>query len=419
MTSVEILDTLIQTHTTEIYLRVGQRNVYIRELQHLLNTLGFGPQINYHLFGATGFYDQGTMRAVQSYGARIGFPSDGRQVTEVILRSMINTALRGSPIRPIPSQPTNPPPTDSTQALQKRDEGDQLWISDGQDQVRLFKRGNGYAYWGKITIQQVVDRNRSLLLQLGISNSALNVIKSVSENEGKLDALNSHDQAFFSYGIFQWTLGAGSGEGELPALLKKIKTSYPSTFQQYFGKHGIDIHPSTNDKTGLLRLNQVTIDQPQEKEQFRKADWAFHFWKAAQQSQIQAVQIEHALSRLRDFYWSSSPKYAINGLPLSNIITSEYGVALLLDNHVNRPNYVKPCVQLAMERTGLFNPFNWSTAEESQVLTAYLNIRITYTTGTAKPMTDANTRAQKTRRYVDQGIISDRRGSFIFSENFV
>jgi len=426
MNTIQILDGLIQTHTAEIYLRAGQRNVYVRELQNLLNTLGFGKELNYHLYGPTGFYDNGTIQAVRNFAFRIGFPSDGRQVTEVLLRSMIDTSQRtqpgtqpGRPTHPTPpTQPQNPPQVDTSRPLQKRDEGDKLWVSDGELAVTLHKRGTGYAYWGKITIQQAVDQNRNLLQQLGITPSALNVIQSVSENEGKLDGLNNHDRAFFSYGIFQWTLGFEAGEGELPALLKKIKTTYPSTFQQLFGSYGIDIHPSTNERTGLLTLNGVTIDQKHEKEQFRTADWAYYFWRAAQQSQVQAVQVEHALSRLQDFYWSSSSRYAIGGLPLSNIITSEYGVALILDNHVNRPAYVKPCIEQAMQQTGLTQPFSWTTSEERRVLSAYLSVRETYSHGSAGPMTDARKRAESTRRYLTQGVISEERGSFRFTDTF-
>ena len=173
----------------------------------------------------------------------------------------------------------------------------------------------------------------------------------------------------------------------------------------------------TNDTYGYLVLNGNKIDQASKKEQFRSADWAFRFWLSGQSGQMQAVEIDHALGRLKSFYWN--PKMAINGFTLSEIITSEYGVALLLDNHVNRPSWVQPCVQQAMQQTGLTNPTFWSTSEESRVLDAYLKIRASYTSGSAAPMTKANERAAVTQKYLNNGTISAERNSFHYSQQMM
>ncbi|MDX1942642.1 MAG: hypothetical protein SFU99_18905, partial [Saprospiraceae bacterium] len=97
---------------------------------------------------------------------------------------------------------------------------------------------------------------------------------------------------------------------------------------------------------------------------------------------------------------------------LSQIITSEYGVGLILDNHVNRPGYVQPCIKEAMRRTGLNNPSTWTSAEERKVIAAYLDIREIFGNS---PMTDAEKRAKVTKNYLNRGIISDERNSFRFS----
>ena len=73
---------------------------------------------------------------------------------------------------------------------------------------------------------------------------------------------------------------------------------------------------------------------------------AYRFWRAAQEPDVQAVQIEHAISRLKNFYWKESN--SVMGYSLNKVITSSYGVALLLDNHVNRPSWVAKCVEQAM-----------------------------------------------------------------------
>ena len=117
--------------------------------------------------------------------------------------------------------------------------------------------------------------------------------------------------------------------------------------------------------------------------------------------------MEHSLSRLDRFYW----KKGSNNLSIADIITSEFGVSLLLDNHVNRPAYVSKCVREALQNTNLGDPQSWSTAEESALLKEYLKIRVTHG---HSPMTHASKREKATRKYLRNGIISDERGSFVF-----
>jgi hypothetical protein len=116
------------------------------------------------------------------------------------------------------------------------------------------------------------------------------------------------------------------------------------------------------------------------------------------------------LSRINLFYRSNS--YRVRGNFIADLVTSEYGVGLVLDNHVNRPGYIKPCLEKAMDQTALANPQNWDTADERQLIDAYLKIRETHG---RYPMTDAAKRAAATRKYLDDGIISDERGSFQYN----
>jgi hypothetical protein len=95
---------------------------------------------------------------------------------------------------------------------------------------------------------------------------------------------------------------------------------------------------------------------------------------------------------------------------LTDLITSEYGVALLLDNHVNRPGYVHSCIAEALVRSNL-SAEEMSRAgdvEDQLVIKNYLDVRETYG---KYPMTDARQRASVTRGYVVDGIISAIRGS--------
>ena len=285
-------------------------------------------------------------------------------------------------------------------------------ITDGKKEGS-FRRFNstkrnweGWYTAGQRPIKDFILAEASLLDELEMTQSSQNLLQAVSENEGKLEAINAYDGAFLSFGIFQWTLGTRDNVGELPALMKKIRNTYPDTFQQFFGRYGIEVSEETNAQTGYLTLNGKVINKRDLKEQFRGKEWVYRFWRAGGDPKVQAVEVEHALSRLKTFYW----RYKVHGFTLNKIITSEYGVALLLDNHVNLPGLVRRALKAAMDETGLTDPSNWGSAEERQVLDAYIKHRATRVDGVG-PMFDAINRAKRTAKYLEDGTISDERGS--------
>ena len=247
------------------------------------------------------------------------------------------------------------------------------------------------------------------LSALKLTRSEINVMVAVAENEGRLDAINTWDNAFLSFGMFQWTAGVANSKGELPALLARIKGENSDLFEKYFGRHNLgvaDISPGLTHGRFSLRGNKLKTAAA--KEELRKANWAFIFWFAGQDPAIQAIEVKHAVRRLDHFYSTDRYKVA-NRYKVSDLVTSEYGVGLILDNHVNRPAYVKHCLAKALERTHLDHPDEWGTSEENRLIEAYLDIRINHG---SSPMTDAEKRARVTRRYLHNGTISDVRGSF-------
>lgn len=429
MANTQLLNTLLQTNTSEIYLRAGGMNQYVTSLQEMLHELGYDRQLVWDVYGADGYYGENVINAVRDFAASKGLRSNGMSVSPSVLSRIIqeyrSRQSAGSNSggwtppwwQPQPRPEPQPQPQPQPSNLRIDEQGDRVHVSDGRQQVTFRKRDMGLAYYGSVTIAEAIEANRSLIMSLGITPSALNVMKSVSENEGKLDSVNTYDRGILSFGIYQWTIGAGDGTGELPALLKKLKNSFPGDFNKYFGNYGLDVSGDTTDTYGYFILNGNKINMESEKQQFRQAEWAFRFWESGQDGQMQAAEIDHALGRLKSFYWN--PRFAINGFTLSEIITSEYGVALILDHHVNRPAYVQPSVERAMRQTGLTNPTFWGTSEERQVIQAYLDIRASFSTGSASPMTKAHERASVTRRYLQRGVISDQRHSFHYSQQMI
>jgi peptidoglycan hydrolase-like protein with peptidoglycan-binding domain len=413
----DILDDLRHLHNAaaegnveSLYYRGSPHSTAVVALQTLLNELGFGAELNWEKYGADGQYGGGTTRALKAFAGQEDIRSDGRILTIELANRIIErlASFYGDglveDVKPL-KKPTK------KLSIREAVEGgrSRIYVSVAGNQVRLTRFKKGVYFYGHRKPIDFMDANRSSLNELGLTDSAINVMVGVSENEGNLDAVNTWDNSFMTFGMFQWTAGAQSDPGELPALLQKIKDADEAVFQKYFGGHGLDII-DTNAIAGFFTLEGQKLATSSQKERLRTAEWAFYFWLAGQDPLVHSIEIQHALSRINTFYRAGG--YRVKGYFIADLVTSEYGMGLLLDNHVNRPGYIKPCLEKAMDQTGLKSPPNWGTAAERRLINAYLKIRETHG---RYPMTHAAKRAAVTKKYLDNGIISDERGSFQFN----
>ena len=413
----DILDDLRHLHNAaeegnveQLYHRGSPHSTAVVALQTLLNDLGFGTELNWAKYGADGKYGGGTTRALKTFAGQEDIRSDGTTLTTELANRILErlTGFYGDglveDVKPVGK-------TSKKLSIREAVEGgrSRIYVSVAGNQVRLTRFKKGVYYYGRRKPIDFINANRSSLNELGLTDSAINVMVAVSENEGNLDAVNTWDNSFMTFGMFQWTAGARSDPGELPALLQKIKSTDQAVFKKYFGRHGLDI-VDADVISGFFTLDGHKLTASSQKEQLRTNEWAFYFWLAGQDQIVQTSEIQHALSRINTFYRSRS--YRVKGHFIADIVTSEYGMGLLLDNHVNRPGYIKPCLEKAMDQTGLTSPQNWGTAAERRLINAYLKIRETHG---RYPMTHAARRAAVTKKYLDNGIISDERGSFQFN----
>ena len=260
---------------------------------------------------------------------------------------------------------------------------------------------------GTTSIAKFVTRNAALFP--GVAPSLLRVMDAVSANEGKLEAINTWDNAILTFGCFQWTVGTDDARGELPALLDRLKTDDPEAFERCFGQFGLDVvdvrHAASDVPRGRISLDGRTLRRKRDKEVLRSLEWAYRFWRAGHDDAVRAAQIRHAIDRINVFY--RNPGKRIAGRFVGDYVTSEYGVALLLDQHVNRPGHVPKILARAVDQVGGGNPSRWGFAEEKRLIDRYLALRL------RTSMTDPAARAQRTRAAVSEGRASDERGSFV------
>jgi hypothetical protein len=379
---MSLLKTLFdQGKSQEILKRKSREKEAVKALQHSLYKLGYGKELNWERFGADGDYGMSTAAAVRAFADKEGIQTDGDSIPPALLQRILEKT-----------------PTEDTST------------AAAQPAVRLSnvfrKHKKGVYTVGKSKPAEFIEKNPDKLKAIGLTDSLIRIMAAVSQNEGNLDAINTWDDSFITFGMFQWSLGQGDGKGELPALINLIKSDTPAAFNKYFSSHGLDVSAPHTDKVyGHFTLNYLPVDQASKKERLRSDEWAQRFWEAGLDPDVQTVQVKHAAARLWTFYWRTG-KAPIT-YRLSDLVSSELGVALLLDNHVNRPGYVRTCIERAMTQTGLSNPENWTTVEEQKLLRAYLDIRKVHG---KYPMTHADKRAQR----MLAANLSPERGSFTF-----
>jgi len=282
-------------------------------------------------------------------------------------------------------------------------------LNTGQQERFAKTKDLGLYRFGIFKLRDFIIYGSGLLQQLQMSPSEINVMLVTSANEGSLDAINTWDNQYLSFGIFQWTLGSAGQAGELPALLSNLKRRYPTEFQYYFGQFGVDTI-SMDGVTGWLSLNGKQLVNAADKNIMRQPIWALRFAIAGMDALVQSVQVLHAISRLDQFYFR--PSQTLQGFALSQLLTSEFAVALLLDHHVNRPSHVIGCVADAIARSGLTAAqiAQGSGDNEALIIQNYLILRETY--GGANAMTKSRERAESIRKAIATGNLSPQRFSF-------
>ncbi|MFN9763298.1 MAG: LysM peptidoglycan-binding domain-containing protein [Pseudanabaena sp.] len=282
-------------------------------------------------------------------------------------------------------------------------------LNTGQQEPFAKTRDLGLYRLGIFKLRDFIAYGSGLLQQVQMSQSEIKVMLVTSANEGSLDAINTWDSQYLSFGIFQWTLGSAGQQGELPALLNNLKRRYPSEFQYYFGQFGLDV-TSLDGITGWMSLNGNRLVNAADKNLMRQPLWALRFAIAGMDALVQSVQVLHAISRLDRFYFT--PTQTLQGFTLSQLLSSEFAVALLLDHHVNRPSHVIPCVADAIARSRLTpaQVAQGSIDNEALIIQNYLTLRETF--GGASAMTKSRERAELARQAIATNNLSPQRFSF-------
>ncbi|MFP2900323.1 hypothetical protein [Corallococcus sp. 4LFB] len=181
----------------------------------------------------------------------------------------------------------------------------------------------------------------SQLEKSGISEDRRKILASISGLEGTFSKVNTWDTGRVSWGFTQWTLGK-DGNGTLAGFMRDLKKTDPAQYEKSFGKFGLDV-----DARGvvLTRPDGTVLKGVAAAEAIRTdVKLAAVFMAAGADPAMQQAQIQYAdagkISGTRNTTVSvtgrdaeGQPKAA--KLKLKDVVTSEYGNAIMTDLAVN------------------------------------------------------------------------------------
>lgn len=268
----------------------------------------------------------------------------------------------------------------------------------------------GLYNYGRTALDMFFDEDPDAFPDLSASLSR--VMRAVAANEGKIEAINTWDNAVLSCSFYQWTVSEGTGAGELPYALSILKDRAPTAYDTYFGSLGLDVSISAPKPfavgRGYFWLDGKKLATGALKAPLRGHLWAYRFWRAAHDPEVRRAYVRAAIDRIPVFY--GPPVAALGNRPLSDFVSSEEAVTHLLDQHVNRPGHVPKTIVQAIadivSKPGKKDPATWGDADERAVVARYLALRH------ATSMTDSAGRAKRIADAVSAGRLSDRRGNF-------
>jgi hypothetical protein len=177
---------------------------------------------------------------------------------------------------------------------------------------------------------------------LGVSSKQ--ILSIISRFEGGFTAVNTWDIADVTFGMVQWTTGA-SGKGDLTQAMSIIKRAAPEAFAARLVRYGIDVDPRAGlvltrpDGTVLRGVEAAkTIQTDAKLVAVLSAAGSDPAIQAAELRAANDIEIKGALNaKLQVSFPAPAGATAATtvAVPVSALITSEYGVGVLANRTVH------------------------------------------------------------------------------------
>jgi len=217
------------------------------------------------------------------------------------------------------------------------------------------------------------------------NTSAERVIYAIAKNEGSIgdnyhggyNAINTYDDAALSIGLFHWN------NDYLWDLLSDYKKQYPQNYDMYITKYGLNISDNTGGVRKFLVDGNIVHSNFKNLGELRKLKFVYCFIKAATDPNFRSLQIKHAEIWIKKDIIETK----FRDKPRNVYITSEHGIALVVDLSVNAGHYSKlindmlhNVFNVKLKNTA-DNPSSWNDDIEKDIIKALIDYRSTKVEG--------------------------------------
>lgn len=241
------------------------------------------------------------------------------------------------------------------------------------DKFKVTRYGSQYGpiYWGNVSLNSY-SRWDVLIAENRITADEKTILIAMSENEGNLDAVQSYDSEVITAGAMQKTVKnerGREGKGELSTQLAKFRDSHPDLYEKYSVGCGWSVEGTGTSAIIYYSDNVLTqgnkITSSELKIVLRKGCSESNFGSTVHNKPLAAlvkilklpeyldIQVLDFIERLHS---AEENIVTSDGKKIKDFVKSNFGRAVVLDHSVNRPTYVVPDFQKAIENFHANNP---------------------------------------------------------------
>ncbi len=225
---------------------------------------------------------------------------------------------------------------------------EKVWVYEADAPDWLLGRGYSYGanqgigYSSDKTLYAMLIKPAGLPGIPALDASSRHIWASLWHSEGSLEAINTYDSAFLSFGPIQQTAGPGADEGELEGAFYHVKTANAALYQKLLGAFKLDVASVTGGggiDTGYFTLDGKVLKSQADKAVLRDFIWAYRCVKAMQNETFRRLFLEHGFKRI-SVLKGLTAKVGGKEVKLGDIYKMELSLALLLDAHINLTSLV-------------------------------------------------------------------------------
>jgi len=224
-------------------------------------------------------------------------------------------------------------------------------------QVTKYGSVYGLVYWGTIKFDKF-NGWKDLIKDKKLTEEEKEILIAMSENEGKLDSVQSYDSEILTAGAMQKTVNI-DGKGEFPIQIEEFKKDFPKKYKALFEDCGWTVE---NKK--MYYKNPRNKDSKKIRGKDLKSKIREGFTKDKNKKKIRSAILEPIVKAIIDQDFQNKQvidfitrlNKALNKKPeghatykLKDFLKSKLGKATALDHDINRPGHVSKYFENALD----------------------------------------------------------------------